>query len=301
MGGLEMNLEHCYVNIPRSRRNWPVYRIISQKRLLEMFSERANTLVNPVLWDDPFENFIREFKGRLPSGEIVEFAQRYDFYGQCWTLLGGTDAMWRIYSSDKQSVRIKVRLKTLVESLAIRAKGIVLCGRVRYLDAAGLLKWAKRVLHDSRDPDVRLLGRTLLVKRAAFAHENEVRILYLGGDTQGSLFRYRLDPHAFIEELTVDPRLSAEQAATLVNEIRMKTGFRGPISHSNLYAPPRELVLRLGPAYASLPRTSHKRFAFKDQMVTRVTQRDDLLVLPIRDLRFSRPVQRRDYRYEAIE
>src|SRR5262249_22076983 len=263
-----MDLEHCYVNIPRSHRNWPVYRIISQERLLEMFREGVNTLVNPVLWEDPFENFIREFKGRLPSGEIVEFAQRYDFYGQCWTLRGGTDAMWRIYSSDKQSVRIKARLKTLLESFAINAKGIVLVGKVRYLDAEGLLKWARRVLHEDRDPDVRLLGRTLLVKRAAFAHENEVRVLYFGGDTQGNLFRYRVDPHALIEEMMVDPRLSAEQAAALVNEITTKTKFRGPISHSKLYAPPGELVLRLGPAYASLPRTSRSRSALQDQMVT---------------------------------
>jgi hypothetical protein len=289
-----MDLEHCYVNIPPSRRNWPVYRIISQKRLFEIFSERVNTLVNPVLWDDPFENFIRAIKGRLPSGEIVEFSQRYDFYGQCWTLLGGTDAMWRIYSSDKQSVRIKVRLKTLVESVAMNAKGIVLAGRVRYLDSAGLLKWAKRVLHDSRDPDVRLLGKTLLVKRAAFAHENEVRILYLGGNTQGSLFRYRLDPHAFIAEMMVDPRLSEQEAATLIETIKTKTGFRGPISHSKLYAPPRELVVRLNQAYAALPRTSQRRFALKDQMITRLTKHDDLIVLPIRDLRFGRLVHNRD-------
>jgi hypothetical protein len=220
-----MDLEQCYVNIPRARRSWPVYRIISQTRLFEMFAERVNTLVNPVLWDDPFENFIRQFKGRLPSGEIVEFAQRHDFFGQCWTLLGGTDAMWRIYSSDTQSVRIKVRVKTLVESLAISAKGIVLAGRVRYLSSDGLLKWARRVLHDDQDPDVRLLGRTLLVKRAAFAHENEVRLLYmnLGGETRGNLFQYRIDPHRFIEEMIVDPRLTAEQAAGVVNEIRMKT------------------------------------------------------------------------------
>jgi hypothetical protein len=69
-----MNIDHCYLNIPRSERKWPLYRIISLGRLYELFEKRVNTLVKPVAWDDPFENFVRGLKGRLPSGEVVEFA-----------------------------------------------------------------------------------------------------------------------------------------------------------------------------------------------------------------------------------
>ena len=254
-----MNVDHCYVNIPASDRNYPVYRIISLKRLFELFEKHVNTLVKPIAWDDPFENFILGLKGRLPSGEIVEFAQRYDFYGQCWTLVGGSDAMWRIYSSDKRSVRIKVRLRTLVETLAPNAIGIVLLGKVRYLHAEGLLNWAKRAMRDADVPDVRLLGRTLLVKRAAFSHEREVRLLYFQPrEEQPKLFQYRVDPHTFVEEIVVDPRLSAEEATDFMEEIRTKTKFRGPITHSDLYAAPREFVLRLGETYSSLPRLSRR-------------------------------------------
>jgi len=285
-----MNLEPCYFNIPRSARNQPVYRIISLKRLHEMFEKRVNTLVNPIMWDDPFENFIKGFKGQLPSGDVVEFAQRHDFYGQCWTHVGASDAMWRIYSSDKQSVRIKVRLKTLVETLAPRAHGIVLVGRVRYLHSDGLLKWAKRVFRSSDAPDVRLLGRTLLVKRMAFSHEQEVRILYFDSRNECSrnLFSYRFDPHAFVEEILVDPRLSADQATSLSNEIRAKTGFRGPIAHSNLYAPPQELTLRLGAAYSSLKRASYRKVVSKEPVLraSDVTPVDSIW-LPVRDLRFT--------------
>jgi hypothetical protein len=282
-----MNLEHCFYNIPRSSYDRPVYRIMNRKHLAEMFQKRLNTLVKPFLWDDPFENFMQGFKGQLPSGEVVEFAQRFDFYGQCWTLRGASDAMWRIYSSDKQSVRIKVRIKTLVETLARRAHGIVLLGSVRYLDTKGSLKWARRLIRESDDPDVRLLARTLLVKRTIFSHEQEVRLLYFDTGAGGKLFQYGFDPHRFVEEIVVDPRLPPDQATALVNEIRTTTQFRGPIYHSDLYAPPQELVLRLGAAYSSLPRTSSK-VAYKDGLRTESwtypRAPTDQILLPVRDL-----------------
>ncbi len=285
-----MDFDHCYLNVRASERSRPLYRIISLERLYELFEKRVNTLVKPIAWDDPFENFMAGLKGRLQSGEIVEFAQRYDFYGQCWTLVGGSDAMWRIYSSDKRSVRIKVRVRTLVETLAPYAVGIVLVGKVRYLHTDGLLNWAKRVIRDSDAPDVRLLARTLLVKRMAFSHEQEVRLLYFDPrEQQPKLFQYRVDPHVFVEEIVVDPRLSRVQATDFMKEIRRRTRFRGPIAHSNLYAPPRELVLRLGKAYSPLPRRSW-RVTYEGD-VRKTTSSPALsgtqILLPVRDLRFA--------------
>jgi hypothetical protein len=259
-----MDLDNCYVNIRRRDRDNFVYRIISVERLFEIFEKRVNTLVKPLLWDDPFENFIQGIKGQLPSGQLVEFAQRYDFYGQCWTLVGASDAMWRIYSSDKRAVRIKVRIKTLLESLAPTAKGVVLVGKVHYLDGEEMLKWARRVIRDDEDPDVRLIGRTLLAKRKAFEHEQEVRLLCFDtADGDGKLFQYHIEPEAFIEDMVVDPRLPTNQATALIEEIKEKTHFGGDIRHSDLYATPPEMFVRLGPAYAALRRTD-ERVTYKD-------------------------------------
>jgi hypothetical protein len=241
-------------------------------------------------WDDPFENFIMRLKGRLPSGEIVEFAQRYDFYGQCWTLVGGSDAMWRIYSSDKRSVRIKVRIRSLVQTLAPWAKGIVLLGKVRYLHTEGLLTWAKRAMRVTEAPDVRLLARTLLVKRSAFSHEREVRLLYFEPGEQPKLFQYRVDPGTFVEEIVVDPRLSTDEATSFIEEIRKRTAFRGPITHSDLYAAPQEFVLRLGTAYSSLPRRS-SRVTYKGHArltTSSASLANTQILLPVPDLRFAK-------------
>lgn len=252
------DINDCYLNIPKSERESHLYRIISLPHLYELFEKHTNVLVKPHKWDDPFENFILGLKAQLPTGETVEFGQRHNFFGQCWTLKASSDAMWRIYSSDKKSVRIRSRIRKLVETFDRTAIGLTFIGKVHYLSTQGLLAWARRVFRNADEPSIRLLAKTLLVKREAFSHEEEVRLLYLEPEAGRELFPYRVDPQALVEEIVVDPRLAEEDAQKLMDEIRVRTRFRGPIAHSNLYAPPRELVLHLGTAYAALNRSAAK-------------------------------------------
>jgi hypothetical protein len=245
-----------FLNLPKAERNWPVYRIMTLSRLFDMFDQRANVLVKPFKWDDPFENFIAHLKGKLPTGELVEFAPRYDFYGQCWTITGGTDAMWRIYSGDKKSVRIKVRIARLYEQLYSTAIGPAFIGKVRYLREVQLREWIKRLVRRADRPDITLLAKTFLVKRPAFAHENEVRLLYCStrNDAHGLLYRHRFDCRV-IEEIEIDPRLTPQEAKTVMAEIKVRTGYGGRMIQSPLYRPPEDFVLPLNAAYASLPRS----------------------------------------------
>lgn len=261
-----MDIDNCFLGISMKERNYPVYRIIGLSRLYELFEKRANVLVKPHKWDDPFENFMVNVKARLPTGEVVEFGQRHEFYGQCWSLKASSDAMWRIYSMDARSVRIKVRIRKLVETLAATARGEVFAGKVRYMTSTALLAWAKRALQREQAPHVRLLAKTLLVKRTAFSHEQEIRLLYFEpGDLQPSLFTYRVDPHDLIEDIVVDPRLPVPEARNVIAAIQSVTGFRGRVTHSDLYATPSELTLRLGRAYVAIPRSS-KRVSYEGDL-----------------------------------
>lgn len=90
------------------------------------------------LWDDPFENFILQGRGRTSNGRTVSFGMRESLFGQCWTLNWESDAMWRIYSPDKNGVKIRTTIKKLFESIynAIpTGKRNVSCfiGKVEYL------------------------------------------------------------------------------------------------------------------------------------------------------------------------
>ena len=251
-------------------------------RLFQMFDESANYLVRPSMWEDPFENFISHLQGQLPNGELVEFAQRYDFYGQCWTLLGGTDAMWRIYSRDRKSARVKISIEDLLQSLSVYALGAPFIGRVRYLHNEDLLPWTSRVVRSTKAPSLELLAKTFLVKRTAFSHENEVRLLYCATPKEtGRVYCHRLDCHRTITEIMLDPRLSEEESASLTEIVRVRTSFKGPIVRSTLYAPPEDFVLRLGPRYAELPRSKSRVSYEGDRRIT--TARKDgvpQLVLP---------------------
>lgn len=275
-----------YLYLPTRERSRFVYRIMSLDRLFQMFAESANFLVRPSRWQDPFENFIARLKGRLPNGDLVEFAQRYDFFGQCWTLLGGTDAMWRIYSSDQRSVRVKVRIADLYESLSATARCAPFIGRVKYVHGADLHAWTRRAVRSTKRPSLELIAKTFLVKRMPFSHESEVRLLYCSStDDRNSLYRHSFDCQRLIQELTLDPRLTHEEFVKLRDLVRVRTSFKGRIVQSGLYAPPADFVLPLGPNYAALPRSKSRVWYEGDRRIS-LTREDVIpqLVLPTHGL-----------------
>lgn len=238
-----------YLNLQTNDEGCFVYRVTSLQRLYELFETRRNVLVKPRLWDDPYENFILRQKVRHRSGEIREYNYHESIYGQCWTFHKASDAMWRIYAPRGDGVRIRTTIKTLAHGLRSAHPHItdaVCCvGRVRYLPARALKKLANRTF-DDYGIGIQELFASVLVKRPAFEHERELRVLYFdleASDKGKELYSYAVDPHAVVTQLMLDPRLPREKAEVLKQDIRERTGFRGPILRSLLYAAPAPTVL----------------------------------------------------------
>lgn len=240
-------------NFPVDIRDRKIYRIIDPKYVHAMFDERQNVLVSPKLWEDPFENLILNSTATLSSGEKATFGFRNDFYGQCWTTQKASDAMWRIYSPEKTAVRIRTTIGKLYDSLAAHCgakenfKAHI--GRVRYLSSAKLKRFAATAL--SEQFDAAQFAKTLLVKRLAFKHEAEVRLLYFAEDgdvPDGKIFKYEIDPHAVVEQMMVDPRLPESAAREAMDALRDATGFKGSIKRSLLYAPPKNMEIHIAGA-----------------------------------------------------
>ena len=106
---------------------------------------------------------------------------------------------------------------------------------------------ADRTFDDSGISTVKLL-ESLLVKRPAFNHEREVRLLYFEIDdtlATRDVCSYEVDSHTLISQIMVDPRLTDREVAELKEEIRDTTGFKGKIKRSLLYAPPRGNVVNV--------------------------------------------------------
>lgn len=244
--------ENNYINLDLTKEDQYIYRIISIERLYELFSTQENVLVAPKKWKDPFENFILKSKIRLINGEVRDLGFQDDFYGQCWTRKKASDAMWRIYSSDSQSVRIRTTIPKLANSLAstlgVFKNDQSFIGKVKYINNAQLMEFANSVFKERINPPAHELARTLLVKRPAFKHENEVRLLYFEKENglNRDIYKYDIQTHELIDQIMIDPRVDYLEFKEIKADIKKKTGFNGQVVRSLLYAPPKDMVFSFG-------------------------------------------------------
>ena len=238
-----------FINFEEDELDKEVYRIISLQRLEELLSTSRNGLVKPHKWEDPFENFILRSKVRMPKGDIVEYNYHNWLYGQCWSFNKESDAMWRIYSPESGGIRVRTTVRKLAESLFISQQPMheVKCaiGKVEYLNQTKLTDYANNIF-DDYGIAVESLFKSLLAKRSAFKHENEVRLLYCSLDdeeTTNDLFYYDIDPHSLITQIMIDPRMSPKEADDIKKYIRKKTSFRGEIKRSLLYSFKNDMII----------------------------------------------------------
>lgn len=247
-----MNSEN-FLYLPASMRDTFIYRIVPVLRLFELFSSRRNVLTKPSKWADPFENFILKCRIQLSGGRLATFGFQNQFYGQCWTLQNASDAMWRIYSPNSDAVRIRSTVRKLVAALwGFRgewARHEVFIGKVQYLSQIKMERFAKGILRsEGGSLSMRLFATTLMVKRPAFKHEREVRLIlapHEKSQAEKDLFSYPVEPNEFIDQIMVDPRMEEKAANTLKAQIKATTGFAGPIKRSLLYAPPPSWTIPL--------------------------------------------------------
>jgi hypothetical protein len=224
-----------------------IYRIISLERLLELFIIQENTLVRPKLWNDPFENFILGSKVES-SGGVIDYTIDKRIFGQCWTFHEESDAMWRIYSPNKNGLRVKTTGRKLYESFRKiqRDPPDMSClGKVEYLTNKELRVRANTIFYKTGIFSENIF-ESLLLKRKAFTYENEVRLLFTSwdeGNLKDEIYRYGIDPHKLIDQIMVDPRSTNPEFETLRTIIEKATGYKGRIERSNLYSPPEDMVL----------------------------------------------------------
>lgn len=238
-----------YLNLSEDDFKKPIYRVMPVFRLMELFKRKNNTLVKPRLWDDPFENFILQGHGKFSDGKIVSFGMRDLVYGQCWTMNKDSDAMWRIYSPDKNGVKIRTTINKLFNSIYSRSRvneRDVNCfiGKVKYLIPRKINDFLDQV--NIIDSTGKGIAETLLIKRQAFSHEKEVRLIYIADEhkAQHVIFQYEIDPFDLIREIVFDPRMNEYLFEIYKNSFRNE-GFQGKIFQSDLYKGPENIMINI--------------------------------------------------------
>lgn len=241
-----------YLNLEECEYDNHIYRIISYERFVELFDNRKNTLVKPKLWEDTFENFALKSKLKFPNGSEILLDTHERLYGQCWTTSKASDAMWRIYSHNKKSIRIRTTVDKLLTSLSNdnvdKAMTEACIGKVEYKSESKIMALAKKAFTKSGQMTFGSLFRTLLVKRKAFEHEKEIRLIQLDWGKelpQNDIFSYEIDPHELITQIMIDPRISDQEFKKITNDIRQRTGYQGEIKKSLLYRLPKTVTIEV--------------------------------------------------------
>lgn len=223
--------------------NQSIYRFIPFESLLEMLVDGHLVLAKTSKWDDPFENYF--FKCNVyKNGNILDVKEISErMYGQCWSLTPESDALWRIYSSDKKGVRIKTTLNQLFEVVNPLSSAnssdtgdSIWIGKVEYKTSDYINSFFDSQKHMGHVMDSKFMIKSMLLKRREFEHENEVRIIYVGDrDFKENIKSYKINFNKFISEVMFDPRISP-RVEKLYSTVLANLGFRGSIKKSSLYS-----------------------------------------------------------------
>lgn len=200
------------------------------KHLVDMLESRELFFASPTSWDDPFERILQH------RGTPWTFAQ-------CWCKRAVSDAMWRIYSSDRTAVRIRTtrdKLRDLGPRIRATHFAQFRVDDVRYDSAREIASELDQIAHGLRVKfDSTRAVDALFLKRDAFDYEAEVRaVVYLtkpGGTRKGAHLRLRVDPHRLIDSVLFDPRADDTYIKVASHYLRTALHFEGPISKSILY------------------------------------------------------------------
>ena len=247
-----------YIGICEDDRDTPIYRIYNSGRLKELFEIEKNVLTNATKWDDPYENFfLRNTVILFENGERGVFEGVKHMYGQCWSFNSDSDAMWRIYAPNINNgfgIQVKTTIRKLFDdfrdmgSKSPRLSFFI--GKVKYYTEEKIKDFVCKNTLDDLSLDIALnFAKLFCVKREAFEHENEIRLIlnYLEGDFKPrngqlsvceNLFHYPIEPNHVFDEIIIDPRICPNKAERFENELK-ELGCTVPISHSKLYETPR--------------------------------------------------------------
>jgi len=209
-----------------------LYRYVSLESFISFVESGHTHLTNINKWEDTWEAILSKVPLVDDEGKrhFPLYSHHERIFGQCWSLLAESDAMWRIYSTNRTGLVLST---TANRFELIRGVDHLYVGPVSYFSNFDDL------VEKSKDGDS--LFKTACLKRAAFKHEEEVRCLthsdFLPGCDPGARHvSLKLDSLEFLDGIRIDPRAPDWFVETVVHYCR-RVGFRFEPIKSDLYAP----------------------------------------------------------------
>lgn len=236
----------------------PLYRIFPLWHFEAMLRVKALALVAPSLWDDPREDLPSSIVMERPEDHAQKALVSYLHQArcQCWSFEHESDSLLRAYSRvtidpihgrnwDPRNEGVMVRttprkLSNALSEWAGRVKwGTFYIGRVDYLAENEVSQKIVNILSEKGPIDfgrAEIRAQSLLLKRKAFSHEDEVRLIWVCHDMRDvdEVMTVNVNPNDFIDEVTFDPRL--RRFELLERQQRAKAlCYEGAFAESGLY------------------------------------------------------------------
>jgi hypothetical protein len=219
-----------------------LYRYISFRQFVDFIETKQVSLSRIKNWPDTWEVPLARLPMQTDDGPI-RFSLwniHESMFGQCWSLHKESDAMWRIYSQQNEGVVVETSVKKfdLLRDIKYAALGPVI-----YYDD---LKVALNEIDRSKNGEYEIFTGAFL-KRRAFEHENEVRLVTMDDErclvdrpSDGALrLNIDLDPLKFIEGITIDPRAD-DRHVEVLQKYCERIGINVKPIKSMLYGNPYE-------------------------------------------------------------
>ena len=173
-----------------------LYRIISLETFIDLLHNQRERYVRPATWDDNYEGYLfkkilnpedrrkiiediyynvcpKSYEGTINNLLKLEHC-KYFVYGQCWSKLSDSDALWRIYSYNNHAIQIRTTDTRINNLLKINSDISYEIRSVKYDVESDDNLMHKQVLQLKEKLKT---YEPFFHKRKAFKHESEVRVL----------------------------------------------------------------------------------------------------------------------------
>jgi hypothetical protein len=213
-------------------------------------------LVRPKVWEDPHEDPCAQIYMSQPNGtQDALSAHLKPAYAQCWSFEGQSDALLRAYSRVTKDAATNRNVEPKYEGVQVRTTPRKLLRALNtFLDKRqnpelriylGAVQYVPNVFQaivnnlDKLGPsaigDGEYRAQSLLLKRVAFQHEAEVRIILIPSLQENSdLFYVDIDPDEVFDDVRFDPRLALFERYEREKKAR-ELGYQGPFSTDDRY------------------------------------------------------------------
>ena len=219
----------------------PIYKFMPLRYVLSMIQNRKLAINRINAWPDVYENYILKQNYTLSDGTSIKVIEQANgVFGQCWTVCPETDAMWRIYSQDLKSIRIRTTVEKLYDTLYKSDNNMAdtYIGLVQYKAQQEINANVLSLSPLNPGDFIAEVVNGAFIKRTEFCHEQEVRIVKILDSEQttkaGELLYFPINSQ-FIEELCIDPRADDHLTLQLTNELINAGASQNIITKSSLY------------------------------------------------------------------